>query len=248
MNPRTCSVALATVSLTMILIVILQPIRGWGGRAQAGPVGAVKGTIYFQGAKPHLPEINMVQDRVCASEQTGAVYPEDGQVNNNGTLPNVFVYVEGRGIQTYKPPSTPVTLAQRRCEYEPHVLGIMVGQPLQVTTEDPTTHNVHAMPKDNRSWNVSQQPGSQPLIERFTHPEIMIPVKCNQHPWMKAYIGVTTNPFYAVTGNDGIFTIPNVPPGQYTIGVWTATFGTQEKQVTVEAGKAVTADLTFESH
>ena len=244
MNRRTLGVLLAAASL----MVILRAVPGRGSRNQGEAAGSVKGTIYFQGVKPHLPEINMAQDRVCASEQTGPVYPEDGQVNSNGTLPNVFVYVEGRGIQTYKPPSTPVTLAQRRCEYEPHVLGIMVGQPLQVTTEDPTTHNVHVMPKDNRSWNVSQQPGSQPLIERFTHPEIMIPVKCNQHPWMKAYIGVTTNPFYAVTGNDGTFTIPNVPPGQYTIGVWTATFGTQEKQVTVEANKAVTTDFTFESH
>ncbi|HXJ95495.1 MAG TPA: carboxypeptidase regulatory-like domain-containing protein [Terriglobia bacterium] len=244
MSGKTFGVVLAAVGLT----VILRAVPGRGSRGQGEAAGSVKGTIYFQGVKPHLSEINMAQDRVCASEQTGPVYPEDGQVNSNGTLPNVFVYVEGRGIQTYKPPSTPVTLAQRRCEYEPHVLGIMVGQPLQVTTEDPTTHNVHVMPKDNRSWNVSQQPGSQPLIERFTHPEIMIPVKCNQHPWMKAYIGVTTNPFYAVTGNDGTFTIPNVPPGQYTLGVWTATFGTQKKQVTVEAGKAVTADFTFESH
>lgn len=244
MSGKTSGVVIAALSLAVILRAV--PSRGNRGQGEAG--GSVKGTIYFQGVKPHLPEINMAQDRVCASEQTGPVYPEDGQVNGNGTLPNVFVYVEGRGIQTYKPPSTPVTLAQRRCEFEPQVLGIMVGQPLQITNEDPTTHNIHVMPKDNRSWNISQQPGSQPITERFTHPEIMIPVKCNQHPWMKAYIGVTTNPFYAVTGNDGKFTIPDVPPGQYTIGVWTATFGTQEKQVTVEAGRAVTADFTFESH
>lgn len=230
------------------LISVLPPVPGWGGRGEGEAAGAVKGTVIFQGAKPHLPEINMVQDRVCASEQAGAVYPEDGQVNSNGTLPSVFVYVEGRGVQTYKPPSTPVTLTQRRCEYEPHVLGIMVGQPLQVTNEDPTTHNIHAMPKDNHSWNVSQQPGSQPLTERFTHPEIIIPVKCNQHPWMKAYIGVTTNPFYAVTGTDGAFTIQNLPAGQYTVRAWTATFGSQEKQVTVEAGKSVTVDFTFASH
>jgi len=230
------------------LIAILRPLPSWGGRVQGATVGAVKGTVVFHGVKPHLPEITMAQDRVCASEQTGTVYPEDGQVNSNGTLPNVFVYVEARGIQIHKPPSTPVTLAQRRCEYEPHVLGITVGQPLQVTTEDPTTHNIHVMPKDNRSWNVSQQPGSQPLTERFTRPEIMIPVKCNQHPWMKAYIGVTTNPFFAVSGDDGTFAIQNLPPGQYSIGAWTATFGMQEKQVTVEAGKAVTADFTFESH
>jgi plastocyanin len=245
MSRRTFGVLVAVASL----IAIRQPIHGWGGRGQGETVGAVKGTVSFQGSKPHLPEISMAQDRVCASEQTGPVYPEDGRVNNNGTLPNAFVYVkDGLGGRTYKPPSTPITLTQERCEYRPHVLGIMVGQALTVVSLDPTTHNIHVMAKDNRSWNVSQQPGSPPLTERFTRPEMMIPVKCNQHPWMKAYIAVTTDPFYAVTGDDGTFAIPNLPPGRYTIGAWTATFGTQEKQVTVEADQSVTADFTFESH
>jgi len=243
MRRRAFGVVVAALSL----VTILQPMPGWGGQRAGEATGAVKGTISFQGVKPHLPEISMAQDHVCASLQTGPVHPEDGQVNSYGTLPNAFIHIQGRGIQTYKPPSTSVTLMQRRCEYVPHVLGIMVGQPLEVTTEDPTTHNIHALAKENHSWNVSQQPGSQPLIERFTHPEIMIPVKCNEHPWMKAYIGVTTNPFYAVTGDDGTFTIKNLPPGEYTIGVWTATFGTQEKQITVEAGQAVTADFVFRS-
>lgn len=234
--------------LVVVLTAMLQPRAGSGGRGEGEAVGSVKGTIFFQGSEPHLPEVSMTQDRVCASEQTGPVYPEDGGVNRNGTLPSVFVYIEGRGIGTYKPPSTPVVLTQRRCEYVPHVLGIMVGQTLEVTTEDPTTHNIHVMPKNNRSWNVSQQPGSQPLTERFTHPEIMIPVKCNEHPWMKAYIGVTTNPFYAVTGDEGSFAIQNLPAGQYTIAAWSATFGSQQKQVSVEEGKSVSVDFTFESH
>ncbi len=53
-------------------------------------------------------------------------------------------------------------------------------------------------------------------------------MKCNQHAWMRAYIGVTPNPFYAETGSDGTFTIEGVPPGQYTLAAWTATFGSQE--------------------
>src|SRR5579884_2911753 len=126
--------------------------------------GWITGRVYFRGVKPRLPQISMAQDRVCASEQTGPVYPEDGRVNANGTLPNVFVYVKGGlGGQTYPAPSTPVTLDQRRCEYVPHVLGIMVGQPLKVVSSDPTTHNIHVMAKYNRSWNVSQQPGSPPI-------------------------------------------------------------------------------------
>lgn len=244
MSRRTFGVLVAAVSL----IFILRPLHGRARRAGAD-VGTVKGTISFQGTKPHLPEINMAQDKVCASEQNGPVYPQDGQVNSNGTLPNVFVYVKsGLDNKTYPAPSTPVTLDQRRCEYVPHVLGIMVGQPLQVVSEDPTTHNIHVMAKENRSWNVSQQPGSPALTEHFTRPEIMIAVKCNEHPWMKAYIGVTTNPFYAVSGDDGTFAIQNLPPGRYTIAAWTATFGTQEQQVTVEAGETATANFAFKSH
>lgn len=244
MNRRTFGVFVAAVSL----IAILQPLNGRGRRRRADTAGTVKGTISFQGTKPHLPEINMAQDKVCASEQTGSVFPQDGEVNSNGTLPDVFVYVKaGLGSQSFSAPSTPVVLTQRRCEYVPHVLGVMVGQPLQVTSEDPTTHNVHVLAKENRSWNVSQQPGAPALTEHFTKPEIMIAVKCNEHPWMKAYIGVTSNPFYAVSGGDGTFTIPNLPPGNYTLGAWTATFGTREKQITVESGQTATADFTFES-
>jgi DNA-binding NtrC family response regulator len=80
----------------------------------------------------------------------------------------------------------------------------MAGQPIQVVTLDPTTHNVHFMPKINREWNVTQEPGSASVIHEFTQPEIMIPVHCNIHPWMKAYVGVVSNqtPVVAVSRID----------------------------------------------
>ena len=122
-----------------------------------------------------------------------------------------------------------------------------MGQTLSILTNDATTHNIHPMPKDNREWNMSQAPNAAPLEQKFSRPEIMIPVKCNQHPWMKAYVGVTKNPFFAVTGSDGTFTIKGLPPGDYTIEAWTATFGTQEQKVTVGAKESKTADFTFKS-
>jgi hypothetical protein len=116
-----------------------------------------------------------------------------------------------------------------------------------VVTQDPTSHNIHFTPaKGNRDWNVTQQPGTPSVTTRFSQPAIMIPVHCNLHPWMEAYIGVVTNPYFAVTGDDGSFTIKGVPPGDYTLSIWTATFGTQERQVTVRAGETATADFTFE--
>ena len=211
-------------------------------------VGSVSGKISFEGTKPKLARILMDQDPVCVQKHSGPVYAEDGMVNDNGTLPSVFVYVKsGAEKYNFAAPSQSVELDQDGCLYKPHVLGIMVGQTLNILTKDATSHNIHPMPKDNREWNLSQPPGGAPLEQKFTRPEIMIPVKCNQHPWMRAYIGVTKNPFYAVTGSDGTFAITGLPPGEYTIEAWTATFGTQEQKVTVGPSEAKTADFTFKS-
>jgi len=209
-------------------------------------VGQVSGAVKFDGEKPKLTRIMMDQDPVCVKKHAGAVYAEDGEVNSNGTLPNVFVYVkEGADKYSFATPTDSVTLDQDGCMYKPHVLGIMVGQDFHVISSDPTTHNIHPMPMNNRDWNISQAPGAMPIDQKFARPEIMIPVKCNQHPWMRAYVGVMKNPFYAVTGSDGTFTLKGLPPGDYTIGAWTATFGEQEQKVTVPAKGTATANFTF---
>jgi len=211
-------------------------------------VATITGKITFQGEKPKLQKIMMDQDPVCVQKHSSAVTAEDGMVNSDGTLPNVFVYVKaGAEKYTFATPSDAVTLDQDGCMYKPHVLGIMVGQTLKVVSSDATTHNIHPQPKDNREWNMSQAPGAAPIEQKFAREEIMVPVKCNQHPWMKAYIGVLKNPFFAVTGSDGTFTIKGLPPGDYTIGAWTASFGTQEQKVTVGAKETKTADFTFKA-
>jgi plastocyanin len=211
-------------------------------------VGTITGKVSFTGAKPKLQRIMMDQDPVCVQKHSGPVYAEDGEVNANGTLPNVFVYVkDGAEKYVFATPTEPGTLDQAGCMYQPHVLGIMVGQTLKVVTSDATTHNIHPMPKDNREWNMSQAPGGPPIEQKFARPEIMIPVKCNQHPWMRAYVGVVKNPFYAVTGSDGTFTIHGLPPGDYTIEAWTATFGTQEQKVTIGPKETKTVDFSFKA-
>ena len=226
-------------------------------RQAAASTGTVTGTIRFEGQKPPRPLINMSKDPECARENEGRdVYVEDGEVNANGTLPNVFVYVKSipagatgmgavlermhRAVQTQ-----PVVLDQQGCVFVPHVLGVMVAQRLKILNSDFTLHNVHVTPKLNAEWNESQPPGGAPVYETFSHPEIMIPVSCNEHPWMRAYIGVVSNPFYDVTGTKGTFTLKGLPPGQYTIEAWTATFGTKEQTVRVEAGRSTAADFTF---
>ncbi|HEY6903822.1 MAG TPA: carboxypeptidase regulatory-like domain-containing protein [Candidatus Acidoferrales bacterium] len=214
--------------------------------AQGGGSGEIMGTVYFKGEAPRLRPIMMDKDPVCASLHPEGVLPEDGRVNTNGTLPNAFAYIS-KGAENFSgaAPTEPVTLTQNECEYVPHVLGIMVGQPLRVVSNDPTTHNIHIMPKAGHDFDVTQQPGSPAVSDKFSKPQIMVPVHCNIHNWMEAYIGVVTNPYYAVTGNDGTFQIKGVPAGSYTLSIWTATFGAQGREVTVRAGETASVDFTF---
>jgi len=215
-------------------------------------VGEVSGKITFAGTKPKPQKIMMDQDPVCVQKHSGPVFAEDNQVNSDGTLSNVFVYVKaGAENYTFATPADPVVLDQNGCMYQPHVLGIMVGQTLKIVSSDPTTHNIHPMPKDNMEWNMSQPPNAAPIEKKFARQEIMVPVKCNQHPWMRAYIGVTKSPFFSVTGSDGKFTIKGLPPDDYTIEAWTAVGGgagqTQDQKVTIGAKETKTADFVFKA-
>jgi plastocyanin len=233
-----------------------QPAGGGGGISEAPPtpidastVGEVSGKISFQGGRPKLKPIMMDQDPVCVKAHAGKTVDfEDGEVNANGTLPNAFVYVKS-GVEkyTFATPKEQAVLDQKGCMYIPHILGVMVGQDVHIVSSDPTTHNIHPMPKDNREWNESQAPNAPPIDKTFARQEIMIPVKCNQHNWMRAYIGVMKNPFFTVTGSDGTFTLKGLPPGDYTIGVWTATFGEQDQKVTIGPKEKKTVDFTFKS-
>jgi plastocyanin len=209
-------------------------------------VGEVTGKVLFEGTKPQPQRIVMDDDPACLQKHHGPVFAEDGAVNDNGTLSSVFVYVKaGAEKYTIAPPVEPVTLDQDGCMYKPHVLGIMAGQTLRIVSSDDTTHNIHPIPRNNREWNMSQPSGSPPIEQKFVRPEIMILAKCNNHAWMRAWIGVTSNLFFAVTGSDGTFTLKGLPPGDYTIEAWTATFGTQEQKVTVGAKESKTVDFVF---
>jgi plastocyanin len=206
----------------------------------------ITGTIKFTGKKPARKPVDMSNDPACVEAHGGKAYDESEVVNPNGTLANVFVYVKtGLEGKTFEPPATPVTIDQKGCWFQPRVLGIQVGQKLDVTNSDPVTHNIHPMAELNREWNHSQGQGDPPLERKFLKPEVLIRVKCNIHSWMHALIGVTDNPYYAVTGADGSFTIANLPPGEYTIEAVHEKLGVQDQKITVPAKGAGVADFTF---
>jgi plastocyanin len=204
-------------------------------------VATISGTVKFDGTAPKASKIDMSQDPGCKGNNEA-----ENIVVSNGDLANVFVYVkDGLGNRTFDVPKDPVVLDQKGCQYHPHVLALMAGQTIDIKNDDPTTHNIHPTPKDNREWNESQPPSSPAIEKNFAREEIMLPVKCNQHPWMKMYINVVKSPFYAVTDKDGKYTITGLPPGDYTIAFVQEKLGEQDQKVTVAAKDNKTVDQSF---
>jgi hypothetical protein len=206
----------------------------------------VTGKAIFEGTVPKAPVINMSAEPDCSKLHSGPVHPDNWTVGEGGALANVFVWVKtGLEGKAFQPATTPAVLDQKGCIYQPHVVALQKGQPLQVTNDDPLTHNVHPLPKVNPEWNKSQTPGAPPIDYQFPRQEIMLPVKCNIHPWMRSYISVVDHPFFAVTAADGTFTIKGLPPGTYTVEAVHEELGAKEMSVTLAAAGSATADFAF---
>jgi len=208
--------------------------------------GTITGKVAFEGTAPKMAKLDMSATPFCERAHAGKPgMSEEVVVNPNSTLKNVFVWVKsGLPDKTWQVPTTAVMLDQNGCQYKPHVIAVMAGQNIDIKTSDQTNHNIHPMPKVNQEWNESQPPGSEDKMKSFPREEIMIPVKCNVHPWMRSYINVVSHPFFAVTGDDGTYTIKGLPPGTYTIQIVHEKYGTQDQQVTVGAKESKTADFT----
>jgi hypothetical protein len=207
---------------------------------------SVSGTVQFSGRKPAPKPINMSEDPACVEAHHGKPVDESLVVGPKNGLANVFVYIE-KGLEgkTFATPAAHVVIDQTGCWFVPRVIGLQTGQVFEVVNSDPVTHNIHPRASVNREWNHSQGPGDPPIQRRFTQPEVMIPVKCNIHSWMHAYIGVLTHPYFAVSNAAGAFEIPNLPPGTYTIAAWQEKLGTQRQTLTVKPGEKVNLHFAF---
>lgn len=207
----------------------------------------VVGTITLKGTPPKLRVLDMSADPAC--QQQNRKPQPDSLITNQGALANAFIYVKGDMLNVYRfeVPDTEVMLNQRSCYFEPHVFGLRVGQTLMIINGDPTLHNVHPTPRLNPEWNQTHAADSPPMVKTFRRAEVMIPIKCNQHPWMKAYVGVMNHPYFAVSDRSGKFEIRNLPPGTYKLLVWHEIFGEQEIDVTLVPGENRTADFTFDA-
>ena len=233
--------------------------NGGGGTDSAatqysGPTGTIAGVISYEGTPPAPKKIDTTADAACGKANPNLM--TDDTIVTDGKLANVFVYIKegtvdaGKKIGEYawSTPTTAVQLDQKGCHYAPHVLGVQTNQKISITNSDQTQHNIHPTPRANPEWNQTQPNGAPPIEKTFARPETLIPVKCNQHPWMKAYIGVMRTPFFSVSGTNGAYEIKGVPPGKYTVVAWRegGANGTEKTmEVTVPADGAGKADFSF---
>ncbi|HEV2397634.1 MAG TPA: carboxypeptidase regulatory-like domain-containing protein [Candidatus Sulfotelmatobacter sp.] len=222
-----------------------------GKKVSAAGSGSVTGTVKLNGSAPHMKGIDMSKDPYCAKQhESNPPKMENVVVGSSGGLQNVVLYITTGlpAAEANNVPSEEPKFDQKGCMYSPHVLPVDANQKFQVITSDQTTHNIHPLPapgSGNIGWNKSQPPGAPPIVTDWKAPEA-IPVKCNIHPWMHGWHVVVRGP-YAVTDDNGNYTIKNVPAGTYTITAWQEEYGTQTQNVTVAAGAPAKADFTFKA-
>jgi len=208
---------------------------------------SVTGTVTFAGTAPALKPLAMDADPACAKKHSAPVPSEMLVLGTGNAMGNIMVWVS-KGLpaeKTWPAPKTPVVLDQKGCQYLPHVQGIMVGQAYRILNSDGILHNVHSLPKVNSQFNKPMPPALKETTTTFPKPEPIFKIKCDVHPWMEAWIGVFTHPFFSTTGKDGKFTISGLDPGTYEITAWHERLGTQTASVTVGASDTKTQNFKF---
>ena len=239
-----------------VLCVCLAMSLACGGNsappaAPAGPAvdpataGTITAKVTFEGAPPATEMITITGDPKCVSENGGAQRPDERiVVGDNQALQNVFVYVkEGLGSFGFPIPPEPVVLDQDKCRYTPRVLGVRVGQALQIRNSDPLLHNVRSNGVINQAFNKSTPLEGVSFNQTFATKEVMVPFKCDVHGWMSAYVGVLDHPYFGTTAPDGRVVLGNLPPGTYTLEAWHEALGTRTQQVTI--GTKESRDVSF---
>jgi plastocyanin len=206
--------------------------------------GTISGQVRFDGPVPAQGVLQLGGWSECAAQHPGGNPPAGDVLVNDGKLQNAVVYVkEGLGDRVFVVPTEPLVIDQKGCVFLPRIAGAQVDQPLRLLNSDMMAHNVHGLPKNSAQWNFSLGVKGTSRTISVSKPETMIEIKCDIHPWMRAYLGVFDHPYFALSGTDGAFSLKNLPPGEYTVAAWHERFGTQTQKVTL--GAKETQEITF---
>ena len=218
---------------------------GLSPQAAQSATGTIKGHVKLSGKLPGNTVIRMGKDPKCSEANKGKqVVQETVKATIDGSLANVFVRLDGTFPST-PVPKTAVTVDQHNCLYSPRVVGIRVGQVLEIRNSDNLLHNVHSVTNRDNQFNFGQARAGVVDTFKMKNEEIMVRLGCDVHSWMVAYIGVVTNPYFAVSDATGSFQINGVPPGTYTINAWQERYGPLKQTVKVTAGGTATVDFTY---
>jgi len=205
--------------------------------------GSITGTVKIEG---NLKQITGIISPCAKGAAAGAAPPPPTEAKAEPA--NIVIYLKsGLGNYHFDTPTNPVLLDQQNCTYQPHVLALMVNQPIEIENSDPVAHNIHVLSKINPQWNRSEPPGVAPIMESFSKPELAVHVICKLHPGMSAFVFVFDNPYYAVTSSSGAFDLKNVPPGTYTVEAWQQQRGIQDQTVTVAPKESKALSFVFQS-
>jgi hypothetical protein len=221
------------------------------GGVDPAMAASVHGQVRLEGTPPPPVTLRLDGDPGCVKLLAGEPQMSETYVmGEDGALANVFVHVrEGEALARYSfpVPDEPAVLDQVRCWYTPRVLGVRVGQPLEVRNSDALLHNVRASAAVNQGFNIGQPVAGMRNLHTFTTREVMVPFRCDVHGWMNAWVGVLEHPFFAVTSTDGAFSLDGLPPGTYTIDAWHEALGTSSRTVTLGEGDRQELTFTFQA-
>ncbi len=223
-------------------IVVTPPKAEPPAPAPAPGTFSLTGTVKVEGKIPRIGKVPLA-DPKCAAMHADPPLRDELVVDADKNVRYAVVHVTaGAPPGAYPAPAEPVLLDQKGCMYDPHVFGMMRGQPVLIRNSDPFLHNVHALPFNNEEFNISQQPGAEDT-RGFRNREVPVKVKCDIHPWMGAWAVVFDHPFFSVTDAKGRFEIRGLPPGPYTVEVWHEKYVSVKKQVALQG--AATADFAL---
>ncbi|HXA82261.1 MAG TPA: carboxypeptidase regulatory-like domain-containing protein [Methylomirabilota bacterium] len=213
----------------------------------AAPGGAkLSGKVTLNGALAKPKALDLSKEPACTQMHVNnPLVSESLIVGPGNAVRNVVVYISAGAPYPGPVPSAPVLFDQHGCQYTTHVLAFRAGQEVKISNSDPFAHNIHPLARVNREWNKLQPAGTPPFAYSYENEEF-IAVKCNIHPWMQGYFAVLRTPYFAVTGDDGSFSLGDLPPGRYTITAWHETLGTRSQEIEINSsGEPQTLNFTF---
>lgn len=199
--------------------------------------GSIEGDVEVSGKLPAMGPLHREADPFCAKKKMN----DEAVVTKGNKLENVWVHV-AKGAKDDATPNGEVVVTQEDCMYRPRMQTALVGQKIVAKNGDPVLHNVHTYLGAATVFNKGMPNSSAAPITHTADKEGMLKWKCDVHPWMRGYVGVSKNKHQAIT-KDGTFKLDDVPAGKYTIEAWHEKFGAKTMEVTVEDGKA--AKVTF---